>query len=70
MRGDSVPAVTSEKFCELVHTPRRTVRDWRRRDIGPHRARSDGCGRLYITVAEARRSINAAIVRSHERVHA
>lgn len=52
--------ITFEEFCDLIHTPQRTVRDWRRRDIGPRWARFNGCGRLYITVAEARRFIDSA----------
>ncbi|GAB3652921.1 hypothetical protein GCM10027596_02650 [Nocardioides korecus] len=41
--------LTFEEFCELIRTPQRTVRDWRRRGVGPRWARFDGCGRLYIT---------------------
>ena len=44
-----------EEFCELIRTPQRTVRDWRRRGVGPRWTRFQGVGRLYITVAEARR---------------
>lgn len=47
--------ITFEEFCDLVRIPQRTVRDWRRRGVGPRWARFNGCGRLYITVAEARR---------------
>lgn len=54
--------ITFEEFCVLIHTPQRTVRDWRRRGIGPRWARFNGCGRLYLSVAEARRFVNAAIV--------
>ncbi|MFD0807945.1 hypothetical protein ACFQ0K_17760 [Nocardioides caeni] len=43
-----------EEFCELIRTPQRTVRDWRRRGIGPRWTRFQGVGRLYVTVAEAR----------------
>ena len=42
-----------EEFCELIRTPQRTVRDWRRRGVGPRWTRFQGVGRLYITVAEA-----------------
>ena len=52
--------ITFEEFCDLIHTPQRTVRDWRRRRVGPRWARFNGCGRLYITVAEARRFLNSA----------
>lgn len=52
--------LTLEDFCTLIHTPQRTVRDWRRRRVGPRWARLDGCGRLYITVAEARRFLTSA----------
>ena len=47
--------LTFEEFCTLIRTPQRTVRDWRRRRTGPRWQRLDGGGRLYITVAEARR---------------
>ena len=51
-----------EEFCELIRTPQRTVRDWRRRGIGPKWTRFQGVGRLYITVAEARRFLASATV--------
>lgn len=44
-----------EEFCTLIRRPERTVRDWRRRDVGPRWVRIDGTGHLYITVAEVRR---------------
>lgn len=44
-----------EEFCELIRTSPRTVRDWRRRKIGPRWWRFNGTGRLYTTVAELRR---------------
>jgi hypothetical protein len=53
--------ITFEEFCDLIRTPQRTVRDWRRRGVGPRWARFNGCGRLYLTVAEARRFLNFAI---------
>ena len=49
-----------EEFCTLIHTPQRTVRDWRRRGVGPRWTRFQGVGRLYITVAEARRFLASA----------
>ncbi|MBA3780743.1 MAG: hypothetical protein H0X12_02690 [Nocardioides sp.] len=49
-----------EQFCDLIHTPVRTVRDWRRRGIGPRWTKLEGCGRLYITVAEVRRFLRTA----------
>ena len=52
-----------EDFCTLIHTPQRTVRDWRRRGVGPSWARFEGCGRLYIRVAEARRFLGSATTR-------
>ena len=52
--------LTFEEFCGLIRTPQRTVRDWRQRAVGPRWARFDGCGRLYITVAEARRFLRSA----------
>lgn len=47
--------LTFEQFCTLIQIPPRTVRDWRRRGTGPHWNKLPGTGRLYITVAEARR---------------
>ena len=47
--------LTFEQFCTLIHTPQRTVRDWRRRGVGPRWSRFNGTGRLYTTVAETRR---------------
>ena len=52
--------ITFEEFCTLIRTPQRTVRDWRQRGVGPRWARFNGCGRLYITVAEARRFLRSA----------
>lgn len=52
--------LTFEQFCTLIHTPPRTVRDWRRRNTGPRWTKLDGTGRLYITVAEIRRFTHAA----------
>ena len=52
--------LTFEEFCDLIRTPQRTVRDWRQRGVGPRWARFNGCGRLYITIAEARRFLSAA----------
>ena len=52
--------ITFEEFCRLLHLPPRTVRDWRRRNVGPRWARLPGTGRLYITVAEARRFLASA----------
>ncbi|QIX25171.1 helix-turn-helix domain-containing protein [Nocardioides sp. JQ2195] len=46
--------LTFEEFCILIRTPQRTVRDWRRRGVGPRFSRLNGAGRLYITVAEVR----------------
>jgi hypothetical protein len=51
-----------EEFCDLIRTPQRTVRDWRRRGVGPRWARFQGVGRLYITVGEARRFLTSATV--------
>jgi hypothetical protein len=52
--------LTFEEFCQLIHTPPRTVRDWRRRGVGPTWARVNGTGRIYITVGEARRFLHHA----------
>ena len=54
--------ITFEEFCALIRVPQRTVRDWRQRRIGPRWVRFDGCGRLYITVAEARRFLDSATI--------
>ena len=51
--------LTFEEFCTLIRIPQRTVRDWRRRNVGPNWTRLDGCGRLYITVGEARRFLRS-----------
>ena len=51
-----------EEFCELIRTPQRTVRDWRRRGVGPRWTRFQGVGRLYVTVAEVRRFLALATV--------
>lgn len=59
--------LTFEQFCKLIHTPPRTVRDWRRRNTGPRWTKLDGTGRLYITVAEIRRFTHAAIGTSERR---
>ena len=56
--------LTFEEFCTLIRTPQRTVRDWRRRGVGPRWARLNGCGRLYITVAEARRFLGSTTTRN------
>ena len=51
--------ITFEEFCTLIRTPQRTVRDWRQRGVGPRWTRFQGVGRLYITVAEARRFLQS-----------
>ena len=66
--GTTTNLITFEEFCDLIRTPQRTVRDWRQRGIGPRWARFNGCGRLYITVAEARRFLGSATAtRAEER---
>lgn len=50
--------LTFEEFCVLVRIPPRTVRDWRRRGVGPRFWRFNGTGRLYTTVAEVRRFLS------------
>lgn len=61
--------ITFEEFCSLIRTPQRTVRDWRRRGVGPRWTRFNGCGRLYITVADARGFLNSATpTRLEERI--
>ena len=49
-----------EEFCTFIRTPQRTVRDWKRRGIGPRWWRFNGTGRLYTTVAEVRRFLRPA----------
>jgi hypothetical protein len=58
--------ITFKEFCEHIRTPQRTVRDWRQGCIGPRWARFNGCGRLLITVAEARRLLSSATPTRHE----
>jgi hypothetical protein len=53
--------LTFEQFCALIATPPRTVRDWRRRRVGPTWGRLEGTGRLYITVREVRRYVRTAV---------
>lgn len=67
MRPIEIPADWSDdalllfgEFCSLIRTPQRTVRDWRRRGVGPRWTRINGVGRLYITVGEARRFLRSA----------
>jgi hypothetical protein len=57
--------ITFEEFCDLIRTPERTVRDWRRRRVGPRWERLDGCGRLFIRVAEARRFLRSTSATRH-----
>lgn len=47
--------LTFEQFCTIIQLPARTVRDWRRRHVGPTWHKLPGTGRLYITVGETRR---------------
>ena len=55
-----------EEFCDLIKTPQRTVRDWRRRGVGPRWTRFQGVGRLYITVGEVRRFLTSATTTRRE----
>ncbi len=59
--------LTFEQFCDLIRTPPRTVRDWRRRRIGPQWIKLEGCGRIYITIAETRRFLAGATPTRHRR---
>lgn len=52
---DDQDLLTFEQFCTLTRVPVRTVRDWRRRRVGPTWHKRPGTGRLYITVGETRR---------------
>lgn len=47
-----------EEFCSFIHTPQRTVRDWKQRRIGPRWWKFNGNGRLYTTVGELRRFLS------------
>ena len=62
--------LTFEDFCNIIRVPPRTVRDWRRRRVGPRWNRLEGTGRLYLTVAELRRFVRTATdvpqARSHD----
>lgn len=62
--------LTFEQFCGLIQIPARTVRDWRRRHIGPHWTKLEGTGRLYITVAETRRFLGGALTHESLEGHA
>jgi hypothetical protein len=64
---DDNALILFEEFCELIRTPPRTVRDWRQRGVGPRWTRFQGVGRLYITVAEARRFLASATTRAEVR---
>jgi exodeoxyribonuclease V alpha subunit len=46
----------------IAITPQRTVRDWRRRRVGPRWTRFQRVGRLYVTVGEARRFLASASI--------
>lgn len=61
---DDNDLISFEDFCELIRTPQRTVRDWRRRRVGPQFWRFNGTGRLYTTVAEVRQWIAPALAGS------
>lgn len=58
---DDADLLTFEQFCILIQTPPRTVRDWRRRRVGPRWIKLEGCGRLLVTVREVRRFLGAAV---------
>jgi hypothetical protein len=51
--------LTFEDFCDVIRTPQRTVRDWRQRGVGPNWGRLGHTGRLYVTIAEARRFLGS-----------
>jgi len=59
---DDNALITFEEFCDLMRTPPRTVRGWRQRGVGPRWVKFDGCGRLFMRVAEARRFLRSATV--------
>lgn len=66
---DDRALITFEEFCNLIRIPQRTVRDWRQRGVGPCWAKFNGCGRLYITVAEARRFLTTATPANNREQH-
>jgi hypothetical protein len=49
---DNNGLVLFQKFCQLICTPQRTVRNWRQCGVGPRWTRLRAVGRLYITGAE------------------
>ena len=55
LKDSTFTALLFEEFCAFIRTPQRTVRDWKRRGLGPRWWRFNGTGRLYTTVAEVRR---------------
>jgi len=59
---DDNALITFEEFCELIRTPQRTVRGWRQRGVGPRWVKFEGCSRLFVRVAEARRFLRSATV--------
>lgn len=46
--------ITFEEFCRIFELPQRTVRDWKRRGVGPRWTKAPDTGRLYIQVRQAR----------------
>ena len=59
---DDNALITFEEFCDLIRTPQRTARGWRQRGVGPRWVKFEGCGRLFMRVAEARRFLRSATV--------
>jgi hypothetical protein len=66
MPRDDNGIVLFDEFCAFIRTPQRTVRDWKRRGIGPCWWRFNGTGRLYTTVAELRHFLRPATLTSTE----
>lgn len=64
---DDSDLLTFEQFCTLTHSVQRTVRDWRRRGVGPRFWKLDGTGRLYTSVGEVRRWIASGLKRPDPR---
>jgi hypothetical protein len=65
---DDCGLITFEEFCGLIHAPQRggpRLAQTRRR---ARWARFEGCGRLYIQVAEARRFVGSATSKATARV--
>jgi hypothetical protein len=66
MQRKTVPFDSFERFCSLIQTPPRTIRDRRKRGSGPRWTKLEGSGRLYVTVAGTRRFLTRCVPASHQ----